>query len=99
MSLLNKIKLFTQNPPDEKPINWLGFTEGVYVSLYVVLLLYGIEILAELTKELAFKESIDSNLEVMMLKVIYASMLMFIFCYLHIKNLRRNKKAGNIRRR
>ena len=82
------LRKFFNPPPEERPYNWLGFSEGVYISLYVVVLIHLIDLLATL--------SLPSDVPVWqidLMKLTYTGMMMGLFGVLHIRKIRLDKKA------
>ena len=88
----NGVKNFFYTSEDERPINWPGFTSGVYIALYVVLLINLIDILTELSKT----PEVNTVLEVVILKITWICIFLGVFGTLHILKIRKDKNKNKI---
>ena len=87
--MIDRIKKIFNPPENERPINWPGFTDGMYIALYVVLLIHFIDILAPLSMGL----NVDTSLKLTIVKINWTIIFLVIFGTIHILKIRRNARG------
>jgi|SRR3989338_2113350 len=93
MKLFDSLRsFFTPPPSEERPCNWMGFTEGICISLYVALVLLTIDLGGELLKKLF---NINTPLNLTVTKFFLIAIFFFLFNIIHVSQIRKNKSSCN----